>query len=293
MKLWHRKQFYSSDAVGILIIIFKKKGMDKMMKKIWKNMLFMALAVVITCGLWSMVSSAAGSRRCYTILNNNTPVYSNTGLTSKYGTIYGSDELSVITVTGRYTKVTYPISGGRTKTGYISTNAILWGTTGNTYTSRAQITTYKRPGGASYGYVATGDRVTILGSSGGYTQVKYPVSGGYKYGFITTDNANRYITGSSSAPVNPAPVQASSSFQMPLDNARCTWRSYSNWSWGNNRGGSGRVYHLGIDIIGSNDNVHATASGTVAASGWNNANGNYVVLKHNLNGQTVTAFMRI
>ena len=65
---------------------------------------------------------------------------------------------------------------------------------------------------------------------------------------------------------------------MPLDNARCTWRSYSNWSWGNNRngGGGGRVYHLGVDIIGSNDNVHATANGKVAASGWNNANGNWI-----------------
>lgn len=270
-------------------MIKKKKGMDMIMKKIWRNVLLTALAVVISCGLWSMVSSAAGNRRCYTILNNNTPVYSNTGLTSKYGTIFGSDEISVITVTGRYTKVTYPISGGRTKTGYISTNAILWGTTGNTYTSRAKITTYKRPGGASYGYVATGDRVVIRGSSGGYTQVKYPVSGGFKYGFISTDEANRYIKGDTA--MAPAPTaQTAASFQMPLDNARCTWRSYSNWSWGNNRGGSGRVYHLGIDIIGSNDNVRATANGTVAAAGWNNANGNYVVLKHNLNGQTFYSF---
>lgn len=79
-------------------------------------------------------------------------------------------------------------------------------------------------------------------------------------------------------------------FKMPLDGVRCTWRSYTNWSWGNNRGGSGRVYHLGIDIIGTNDNVQATANGTVAACGWNNANGNYVVLKHTLDGKIIYSF---
>jgi murein DD-endopeptidase MepM/ murein hydrolase activator NlpD len=31
-------------------------------------------------------------------------------------------------------------------------------------------------------------------------------------------------------------------------------------------------------------------AGTIAAAGWNSANGNYVVIKHNLNGQTVYSF---
>lgn len=89
---------------------------------------------------------------------------------------------------------------------------------------------------------------------------------------------------------NEQPVSPAASFQLPLDGARCTWRSKENWSWATNRGGSGRVYHLGIDIIGSNDNVHATASGSVAACGWNKANGNYVVLQHDINGKKVYSF---
>lgn len=160
-----------------------------------KRILLGLLMSTILCTLFAVPTFAASTRKCYTILNNSTTVYSNTSLTIKYGTIYGSDEISVITVTGKYSKVTYPISGGRTKTGYIRTNSILTGTTGQTYKAQTKITTYRRPGGASYGYVSSGDKVVILGTYGSYTQIKYPVSGGYKYGFVTTDNANRYISG--------------------------------------------------------------------------------------------------
>lgn len=88
--------------------------------------------------------------------------------------------------------------------------------------------------------------------------------------------------------------EADGSFQMPLENAMCTWRGYTNMSWANNRYGNGyssqRVYHLGIDIRGANDNVMACGSGTVAATGYNSANGNYVILKHSISGQTVYSF---
>lgn len=88
--------------------------------------------------------------------------------------------------------------------------------------------------------------------------------------------------------------QNKTTFQLPLDNARCSWRSSNNWSWGENANGGGystsRVYHLGMDLLGSSDNVYATADGTVAKSGWNNANGNYVVIKHQLSGKTIYSF---
>lgn len=83
---------------------------------------------------------------------------------------------------------------------------------------------------------------------------------------------------------------SSTSFQMPLANARCTWRSYSNWSWASKSGSGSRVYHLGIDIIGSSDNVMAAATGIVAKCGYNSANGNYVILKHSVSGKTVYSF---
>lgn len=149
-----------------------------------------ALATVFCFGHSAKASAAV---KCYTIGTSNVQVYSNTGLTSKYGTIYPSDEITVNKVTDRYCKVTYPIARG-TKTGYISTNKILTKTTGNSYTSRAKITTYRRASSSnSYGYVAKGDSVKILGTSGSYTQLKYPVGSGYKYAFIKTADLNTYI----------------------------------------------------------------------------------------------------
>lgn len=88
--------------------------------------------------------------------------------------------------------------------------------------------------------------------------------------------------------------QAEFSFQMPLSDARCSWSSSSNWSWGENINGGGystaRVYHIGVDLIGSSDNVYAVAGGTVERSGWNNANGNYVVIRHNVSGKNIYSF---
>ena len=180
-----------------------------MMEKM-KRLLLTLLAITVFSRLCDFTSQAAGNRRCYTISRGNTPVYSDVGLSRKYGTIYDSDELQVIDVTGRYSKVTYPIANGRTKTGYIHTSAILRGTTGKSYTAERKITTYRRPGGVSYGYVSVGDRVIILGNSGDYTQIKYPVSGGYKYAFVTTANANTYIIGNASAsPSSPSTASVS------------------------------------------------------------------------------------
>ena len=156
---------------------------------------FSAVLLILAMSISMLVTpaSAAATRKCYTISTGNTTVYSNTALTNRYGSIYASDEITVLDVTSRYCRVTYPISGGRTKTGYIPTSAILRGTSGSSYKSRAKITTYRRPNGPSYGYISKGDTVTVLGTYGNYTQVKYPVSGGYKYAFITTGNYNSYI----------------------------------------------------------------------------------------------------
>lgn len=136
---------------------------------------------------------ASAAVKCYTIGTSNVQVYSNTGLTNRYGVIYPTDEIIVNKVTDRYCRVTYPVARG-TKTGYIHTGRILTRTIGNSYVSRAKITTYRRAANnLSYGYIAKGDSVKVLGTEGNYTQVKYPVSGGYKYAFVKTADADAYI----------------------------------------------------------------------------------------------------
>lgn len=116
-------------------------------------------------------------------------VYKNARLTEKDEIIDGKTEITINKIRKKYTKITY--SG--TKTGYVRTSAILLNTTGNTYKSKAEMTAYRRPGDTSYGHIANGDKVMVLGTYGNYTQVRYLASGRYKYAFVSTYKANRYI----------------------------------------------------------------------------------------------------
>ena len=158
-------------------------------RKVFSKLLSVMLAITLIMGVAHIPVYAASTTKCYTISSGNTTVYSNTGLTNRYGAIYGSDEVTVLSVTSRYSRVRYPITGG-TKTGYIPTSAILTAVSGNSYQAKRKVTTYRRPGGYTYGYIAQNDTVTVFGRSGNYTQVKYPVSGGYKYAFVSTSDAN-------------------------------------------------------------------------------------------------------
>ena len=77
-------------------------------------------------------------------------------------------------------------------------------------------------------------------------------------------------------------------FQYPVSNYYVCgndWRTYYSKR-------PSRPYHVGIDIASKNGDtaIYAAASGTVAKVGWNNANGNYVVLKHNISGKPVYSF---
>ena len=171
--------------------------MEKLINK--RSLVRVACILIILAGFYFGHSVKADAAiKCYTIGTSNIKVYSNTGLTSRYGVIFPTDEIIVNKVTDRYCRVTYPIARG-TKTGYIHTGEILTKTTGNSYVSRAKITTYRRAANNnSYGYIAKGDSVKVLGTAGNYTQVKYPVSGGYKYAFVKTADANAYLLPSGS-----------------------------------------------------------------------------------------------
>lgn len=169
------------------------------MKKL-KNIFLTVLLVCLCVTQMLAPASAATTVKCYTVATANTAVYSNTSLKTRCGSIYPSDELTVLQVTGTYCKVSYYITGtSRTKEGFIPTSAILWGTTGNTYTSKGRITTHVRPNGNTYGYVDAGDQVKVLGTSGGWVQIKYPGAGCFKYAFISASDAQTYLFGTSTS----------------------------------------------------------------------------------------------
>ena len=169
-----------------------RKGKVRKMNKKVKNIV-LTLCFFITAIFCVNVSANAESYKAYTISSQNTRVYSNTALTSPKGWIYGSDEVTVLDIGNTYCYVRYPISGGKTKEGYISFSSLFTASRGSLYTSRAMITTYRRPGGSSYGSVYKNDSVLVMGTSGSYTQIRYPVSGGYKFAFIRTSDCNSYI----------------------------------------------------------------------------------------------------
>lgn len=193
--------------------------MDRHTKTMRKALLSLALAAVMLFGTALQASAAipAISRSKYIktyLLSGKIGVYTSSSL-RKRGTsspsrtynasIYSSDEIRVYKMTDSYSYISYPSNSGR-RYGYIPTSAI----TSNNHsqgakTSKAKITTYKRAGGASYGYIAKGDLVYTTAQSGNYTQVIYPAGSHYKMGWISTSSYNRYVNtgGSTSSGHNP------------------------------------------------------------------------------------------
>lgn len=169
-----------------------KKGEKEMSKKL-KLVLSFCLFIIVSLGF--NISADAATEKLYTISSGNTRVYSNSSLSNASGWIYGSDEVTVLEIdrNKKYCKVNYPISGKKTKSGYVAFNSLFTATSGKTYTSRGKITTYRRPKGSKYGYISEGDSVIVIGTSNSYYQVRYPVSGGYKYAFITSTDYEKYI----------------------------------------------------------------------------------------------------
>lgn len=122
--------------------------------------------------------------KAYTISSGNTTVYNSK--MQRIGTVYGSDELTLL---GSYSngtfKVRYNITGSsRTKEGYVYKSAIVVKTSGTQKIANQKITTYKRPGGGTYGYISKGDLCLLMGEKNGYTQVRYPAGRIYKFAWI-------------------------------------------------------------------------------------------------------------
>ena len=174
------------------------------MKKTFQKLITAILLFSISAGIQTVSSSAAAVTKCYTIHTGNTTVFKNKSLTKKYAAIHDSDELSVKSAGTKSSKITWKSKKGKIKTGYIRTSAILKNTTGKTYTAKKKIKAYQRPNGLPYGNIPSKQKVTVLGTSGKYTQIRYSAGGSSRYAFITTDNAKKYVTakGNSSKPAS-------------------------------------------------------------------------------------------
>ena len=121
--------------------------------------------------------------KAYNLANGKTPAYTADG--TSVGYVYADDECVIQEVyTDGWCKVKCPWSGysdGRIVYCQLST-FIASGYTPSSKSVSTQTTTYTRSNAStSYGYIGAGDTVTVVGSSGAYSQVIYPLTaGGYK-----------------------------------------------------------------------------------------------------------------
>lgn len=290
----------------------------------FKRFASLMLALILVFGLvpfFGTPASAATSSSVASQLSSRLPIvtyamplsgasrvysYSNASLTSRTTGYYidtFSDQIVITQISsdGRAVYVSYPSSSASSgyRSRWFATDDILGlaAVDLRSYTATAKSTVYRMgsaSGVTSYGSIASGDGCLKLGSHtvGGrtYYPTVYPISSGrynnvsgvrYKLALATTAPAN--------TPVN----NTSSGWQMPMQNAYCTWKSKENWSWATYTSRSGdRDYHLGLDIYGTGGTVYAAASGKVVAASSSNkgANGRFIIIQHTLSGKTVYSF---
>jgi hypothetical protein len=132
---------------------------------------------------------------CYTLASTGKVyAYSDVALKSKTTSSYIScagDEVYVQSVNLTYgsVKLSYPVSSGR-KSMYFRVADIMASPASSPYTYYAnhRIYTYRWAGSTQYGYIEN-ENVTVVGTSGNYTQIIYSIgSGKYKMGFIKTSD---------------------------------------------------------------------------------------------------------
>lgn len=237
--------------------------------------------------------------KVYTLSSSGKTIpYTDSGLTTRGSITYGKsstayidnkkDELYLCDVgknsKGTYwAKVSYPV-GSKRAYAYIPLSAV----TDNNGSHAKSISTGKfycsyRKGvstSSSY-YVAKGDAVYLIATSGSSYQILYPI-GGYKWriGWCSKTDYNKYCSSGSNGSAND-----SYSFNpvWPCKNANYISTLYRYYNSGNpkNHGGRSNKYNA-IDIAGnSGDTIYAVEKGTVVEKGYQSGGfGNYVVIKH-------------
>lgn len=288
------------------------------MKMSAKRILALVLTLVLCLGLVpanAPAVSAATSTTVASTVSSRLPIvtyamplsgasrvysYSDSSLSTKTTGYYIDSFVDQIVITkitsnGKAVYVTYPSSSSSTgyRSRWFAVNDILGLAAVNvrSYTSSAARTTYRMSsasGVTSYGSIAKSDACAMLGSHTLGSKTYYPTIYPISSQTVNKVSGVRYkLALSTYAP------STTSSWRMPMDNAYCTWSSYSNMSWASYTSRSGdRDYHLGIDIYGTGGKVYAAAAGKVVAcsTSASGANGRYIIIQHTISGKTVYSF---
>lgn len=125
----------------------------------------------------------------YALGTGNIAVYKDDGSTDSGHSISGSSDLCTITAIYQdgWCRVTYPTSGGN-REALARTADFFTKTSGEKKTAQKGQTAYRRSSGsATVGSVSAQDACLVLNSADGRVQVIYPVTGGYKMGWVSPD----------------------------------------------------------------------------------------------------------
>lgn len=180
------------------------------------------------------------------------PVYSTVECTTKSGTIYRTDRCII---TKFYTnssgadvcKVTYPVTGGGTKTGYAKTSRFIYdksfSPSEKTITAKTNVSAYAGASAISGWYISSGDKIYVLGRDGnGNTQVAYPVDDGYKIAWIKYYTVKYNANGGSNAPSAQYKTQNAN---LTLTSSKPSRTGYTFSSWNTGKSGGGTKYASG------------------------------------------------
>lgn len=165
-----------------------------MMKAIQKqvSIFFNIMFMIILCQPFGVIKVQATTVinrtpiTCYTTGKGNINTYK--AINGAYsGYICSNDKCTILAVyNSGWVKVKYPISKG-TKTAYAQSSNFFSNTNFSTSAIKLgkNMTVYRKSNLAnSFGTVYGSDSVLITGNSGGNTQILYPISGGYKLGWV-------------------------------------------------------------------------------------------------------------
>lgn len=152
---------------------------------------------------WPSLSESAycefkATKTIYVYRNSSCSTRGTSSPTKSYNAyIETGDVCKILSINSNNILVKYPV-GSSYRIGYIKRSA-LFGVSSPTsnVTSKGKATTYVSPGGSSYGYTESGDKVYTCGTSGNYTLIIYTAKSGsraYKLGYVTNSDLQSKIT---------------------------------------------------------------------------------------------------
>lgn len=186
---------------------------------------------------------------------------------------------------GKALYIKFPIGGNKYLSRWFSAAEFLGVNVASefpVYNVTQKMTTYRRSnGGAQYGYAGVGDKIYLLSMNQNYVCILYPLTsaGQYKIGYV------KHTTFQNCAEIIHSDLSTSSTFVHPMSNYHTRFTQWNDRP--GYRSGAARQYHVGVDYSSATDsNIYAFGAGKVVSYGYQQANGNFILIEHQIPNQS-------